>query len=371
MFILEAIKAKHGDCLLLHWGTDDDPRLALIDGGPNRVYAEFLKPRLLELASQRGQSPLKLDLTMVSHIDEDHIAGLLDLAEEIENQDAPVQIDLLWHNSLEGLLDEKIQGPSSKITAAVSSRFPGMQDSHNPWMQMVLASVPQGQELHAFAKRMGIYDTMNDPYHPLIIAAPRQQAADIKGLSITVVCPAAAEVEKLRKQWVKLRKEGITADYSDRSPYNLSSLVVIAKYEGKRMLLTGDARGDLIIKGLRQMNLLRNNRGAIHFDLLKLPHHGSNNNVDEDFFRRITASTYVVSGDGVRFPNPNEDAMRWLAKARDGAKYTICCTYELPYMRSIFGDKLRVPDTNSCSVKAEIGPAAQSASTKRRKPLPS
>jgi len=323
MFILEAIKAKHGDCLMLHWGTDDDPRLALIDGGPNRVYAEFLKPRLLELASQREQSPLKLDLTMVSHIDEDHIAGLLDLAEEIENQDVPVQIDLLWHNSLEGLLDEKIQGPSSNITTAVSSRFPGMQDSHNPWMQKVLASVPQGQELHAFAKRMGIHDTMNDPYQPLIIADPQQRAADIKGLLLTVVCPATAEVEKLRKRWVKLRKEGITADYSDRSPYNLSSLVVVAEYEGKRMLLTGDARGDLILQGRRQMNLLQHDNENIHFDLLKLPHHGSNNNVEEDFFRRITVNTYVVSGDCVRFPNPNVDTMRWLAKARDDADYTI------------------------------------------------
>jgi hypothetical protein len=321
MFILEAIKAKHGDCLLLHWGTDHDPGLALIDGGPNRVYAEFLKPRLLELASQRGQSPLKLDLTMVSHIDEDHIAGLLDLAEEIENQDVPIQINLLWHNSLEGLLDEKIQGPSSSITAAVSSRFPGMQDRHNPWMQKVLASVPQGQELHAFARRMGIYDTMNDPYYPLIIADPQKRAADIKGLSLTVVCPAALEVEKLRKQWVKLRKEGITADYSDRSPYNLSSLVVVAEYEGKRMLLTGDARGDLILQGLRQMNLLQHDNENIHFDLLKLPHHGSKNNVEEDFFYRITADTYVVSGDCVRFPNPNEDAMRWLAKAREGTDY--------------------------------------------------
>jgi hypothetical protein len=352
MFILEAIKAKHGDCLLLHWGTEDDPKLALIDGGPNRVYAEFLKPRLTELASHRG-TPLKLDLTMVSHIDEDHIAGLLDLAEEIESQDAPVQIGLLWHNSLEGLLDERIEGPSSNITASISSRFPGMQDSHNPWLQKVLASVPQGQELHAFAKRVGIYDTMNDPYQPLVIADPQQPPANIEGLSLRVVCPAAEEVENLRKRWVKMRKEGITADYSDRSPYNLSSLVVIAEYEGKRMLLTGDARGDLILQGLHKMNLLLSDSDIIHFDLLKLPHHGSNNNVDEDFFRRITANTYVVSGDCVKFPNPNESAMQCLATAREDASYTICCTYDLPHMRQIFGDKLRVPGKGN-SVKAQI-----------------
>jgi hypothetical protein len=108
-------------------------------------------------------------------------------------------------------------------------------------------------------------------------------------------------------------------------------------------------------RSMRQMNLFQNDSESIHFDLLKLPHHGSNNNVEEDFFRRITASTYVVSGDGVRFPNPNENAMRWLAKARDNVEYTIYCTYDLPYMRNIFGNKLRVPDGKSCSVKAKIG----------------
>jgi hypothetical protein len=353
MFTLEAVKAKHGDCLLLHWGTGNDPKLALIDGGPNRVYSEFLKPRLIELAAQRGQHPLTLDLTMVSHIDEDHIAGLLDLAEEIENGDAPILIDLLWHNSLEGLLDEKIQGPSFNVTAAVGKAFPGMQDSDNKWMQKVLSSVPQGQELHAFAKRRGILDRMNEPYQPLIIAAPGQPPANIEGLSLTVVCPAAAEVEKLRKQWVKLRKEGITADYNDRSPYNLSSIVVLAEYDGKRMLLTGDARGDLILEGLQQLGLLQN--GKIHVDLLKLPHHGSNNNVEPEFFHQITADAYVISGDHGRFPNPNEDAMRWLEKARDGAIYKVYCTYDLPYMHSIFGNRLHVPHVGSDSVSAEIG----------------
>jgi hypothetical protein len=351
MFALEAIKAKHGDCLLLHWGTANDPKLALIDGGPNRVYPDFLKPRLMQLASERGQQRLKLDLTMVSHIDDDHIAGLLDLAEDIENEEAPVEIDLLWHNSLEGLLDNKIEGPSSSVTAMVGRGFPGM-DRSNQWSQKVLASVPQGQELHAFAKRMNLQDRMNEPYQPLILAGVDPPHAEIEGLSLTVVCPAVAEVEKLRDKWIKFRKEGILADYNDRSPYNLSSIVVLAKYDDKRMLLTGDGRGDLILEGLETLNLLTN--GSLHVQLLKLPHHGSNNNVEEEFFRRVTADAYVVSGDHERFPNPNEEAMHWLKNARGGANYTVYCTYDLSYMRTIFGDRLRVPDGKNVSITAKI-----------------
>ena len=42
---LEPLPAKEGDCLLLHWGTKAAPKLAVIDGGPARVYEDSLEPR--------------------------------------------------------------------------------------------------------------------------------------------------------------------------------------------------------------------------------------------------------------------------------------------------------------------------------------
>ena len=52
MFMIEAVKAKHGDCLLLHWGAG---KLALIDGGPDTVYENFRKPRLERLETSAGR----------------------------------------------------------------------------------------------------------------------------------------------------------------------------------------------------------------------------------------------------------------------------------------------------------------------------
>ena len=72
VFTLEALAARHGDCLLLHWGSPQDPNLILIDGGPNGVWRKFLRPRLDELRETR-QDPLSLKAVMVSHIDDDHI----------------------------------------------------------------------------------------------------------------------------------------------------------------------------------------------------------------------------------------------------------------------------------------------------------
>ena len=62
----------------------------------------------------------------------------------------------------------------------------------------------------------------------------------------------------------------------------------IAEAGGKRILLTGDARGDKIIQGLELVGALEPN-GTMHVDVLKMPHHGSDRNMETSFLRRITA----------------------------------------------------------------------------------
>ena len=44
-FTLDVRRARKGDCLILHFGSPEDPGLALIDGGPPSVYQPHLKPR--------------------------------------------------------------------------------------------------------------------------------------------------------------------------------------------------------------------------------------------------------------------------------------------------------------------------------------
>jgi hypothetical protein len=354
MFKIEALPARHGDCLLLHWGSEDGRHVALIDGGPSGTYNAVLKPRLVRLAEEREVERVPLDMIMLSHIDDDHINGLLALADDIEEGNAPAEVLLLWHNSLEGLLEGKLPEPANApATASVLASFGGAKRGGDEWAEKVLASVPQGQHLHAFAKRQGLDPTMNDPFQPLVMRRDGQGAADIEGLELTVVAPDEQAVENLRKAWKKNRKEGITAAYNDRSPYNLSSIVVVARFGGKSMLLTGDALGNEVMEGLEK-NGLTDGGGKAHFDLIKLPHHGSQNNTALDFFERITADAYLVSGDNVKFPNPHPNAMGWLREARGDEPYLIYCTYDLPYMREIFGDRLRVPAAGEIGVSVSL-----------------
>ena len=69
VFTLEALQAAHGDALLLHYGTLDNPRLIVIDGGPAGVYKASLDPRLKAIHAARGGAVLEIRMLMVSHID--------------------------------------------------------------------------------------------------------------------------------------------------------------------------------------------------------------------------------------------------------------------------------------------------------------
>ena len=68
-FSLDVLRARKGDCLMLHFGTPQDPHLMLIDGGPSKVYEPHLAPRIEQLHSSRGideADPLPVDRPVLS-----------------------------------------------------------------------------------------------------------------------------------------------------------------------------------------------------------------------------------------------------------------------------------------------------------------
>ena len=68
-----------------------------------------------------------------------------------------------------------------------------------------------------------------------------------------------------------------------------------------------------------------NDHGRCHVDLLKIQHHGSNHSTTQDFFERVTADRYVISGNG-KHDIPHADALGWLSAARTGQACDIYMT---------------------------------------------
>ena len=74
MFNLHVVQAKAGDCFILEYSSGKKPKFILIDGGPSGVYKKSLSKVLAEIKTKTD----KLELVVVSHIDDDHIKGILD-----------------------------------------------------------------------------------------------------------------------------------------------------------------------------------------------------------------------------------------------------------------------------------------------------
>lgn len=352
VFILEALQADFGDSLLLHYGTKTNPKLIVIDGGPKGVYQKSLRKRLEQLRAKAPDKQLTLEMVMVSHIDRDHITGILDMTEElIEKQDGgeqmPYDVLRFWHNSFDDFVDDKKSAP---LSAAVASILKGASPAAPKSFPAqvgniaVVADVKQGRDLRNNAEKLNF--NVNTPFTDLVIAPPtgKKDVSLGSGLTFTVVAPNQQRIDELQDEWneklkkLKLAKtakdaEAIVAAFLDKSIPNLSSIVVLAKCEGKTMLLTGDARGDDLLAGLRSSGLMKKDR--LHVDLLKLPHHGSDRNVSTDFFRMVTADHYVVSADGTH-TNPDIPTLQMISEARGKDSFTIWLTNKEPRLEKFF-----------------------------------
>lgn len=359
IFSMDVIRARKGDCLMLHYGSKDDPRLVMIDGGPRSVYAPHLKPRIQQIRKARkltNNQSLQVDLLMVSHVDDDHIQGILDLTRELKTsqmnqQPLLVQVLSMWHNSFENIIGDT----PKELTASFTHHFGPAAVNGDPPNDMtiepddkdlteqdvlanlkVLASIQQGAQLRSDTENLGF------PLNPqfkgkLILANKKAKAINMKpGLKFTVAGPMTAELEALHEKhqkWLKdLKAKGKTPEealsaYVDKSVPNLSSIVVLAEVDGKKMLLTGDARGDKVLEGLELVGLVKNG-GKLKVDVLKVPHHGSDNNLESDFFERIIAKHYVFSGNG-EHGNPERESLEMLLEARGDDDYEVHLTYPI------------------------------------------
>ena len=366
-FSLDVLRAHKGDCLMLHYGSKADPHLILIDGGPSDVYKPQMKPRLTRIHGARGieeGEPLPVDVVMVSHVDDDHIQGVLELTKEQRGKTPFLRLDVssLWHNSFDDLLTTK---PAELVAgfgaASIEDRVGGGDSATEPGSALasigdaglagdidvdskeesqtfeVLASIPQGRTLRDDA--VALKWTPNKQFgKKLILATAAQKPVMLNDLKMTVVGPMQKELMDLQAAHDKFLKskqagenktaEAALAAFSDDSVPNLSSIVVLAEAGGKSILFTGDARGDKILKGLELSGRLKEgDNNTMHVDILKVPHHGSDNNMETIFFKRVTADHYVFSGNGEN-GNPERNTMVMLLEAwGTEANYTIHLTY--------------------------------------------
>jgi hypothetical protein len=391
MLTFDFLDARHGDCFLVRWDAErdgqgsedgqgpedrrgpDGERVMLVDGGPSPVYRASLQGRLHRLTGPDGGRagrgghdrdgdppahdpprdgvPPHLDVVCLSHVDDDHAGGLVRLFRDMrqaqqDGEALPYEVDALWFNSVEELVDRHVPGLSASVHPLLE-RAAASEAA-------VTASYNQGRDIRDAAVALRLDG--NDPFGgPLTEGAE----ATLHDLDVTVVAPDEGALAELAEKWHEARRRGdpevISAAYADDSVPNLSSIVLLLRHADGTALLTGDARGDHVLAGLRALDLL-DDAAPLHVDLLKLPHHGSERNVEPDFFERIRADHYVISADGVRHHHPGEDTLRWLVESRAPEdEYVVHLTNHIPFAEEALAE-LRADRAFEVEVR---GPADQ------------
>jgi len=220
---LKVFYASDGDCLLL---TSSDGHHALIDGGRSTTFQKQTWPVLQDLAKAKEA----IDLVVVSHIDADHISGILWLMKVVAAWSVfdfqttagrnpgfrppkiarPPTINGLWHNSWRAQLEE-LAGP---IEAFVSRVDDGLQTSSFDFskapaavevidaLQGLAESIPDGVDLLRIVDRETPV-TRNAPFKDLVLLKRPPHVDKLGKTSLTVIGPAEKHLKELQEDWRK------------------------------------------------------------------------------------------------------------------------------------------------------------------------
>jgi beta-lactamase superfamily II metal-dependent hydrolase len=361
---LIAFQSGKGDCLLLS-NAANTARI-LVDGGMPDAYGEHVAPALGALRAAKK----KIDLIYISHIDQDHIGGILHLLDDEmawrvhdfqkthgnpthpePESPRPPQVKAIWHNAFH----EQLSDNAGDIEDALAASAPWLlRADAGPWREAGLSqaslvtSVKEAMQVsrRVGAKQLGI--PLNQPAGGKLMMLRNGQASiPLGGMKITITGPTAQHLKTLRKEWndwLAKNKAALTAikDSARRdetgigqgsfdglrlelplntmfgnpasvTPPNLASLTMLVEEGKHKILLTGDARADQIVDGLRAAGKLT--AATIKVDVLKVQHHGSENNVDSDFCDTVIAKHYIFCGNG-EHENPDLRVLELVAKQR-------------------------------------------------------
>jgi len=220
---LKVFFATDGDCLLL---TSGDGHHALIDGGRTTSFREQTWGTLQQL-QQAGEA---LDLVVVSHIDNDHVSGILWLLEAVKEWTVfdhhhsgagnnpgikpprvarPPAIKKVWHNSwldqigdlarpIEDLV-MRIPGPGETAARDPSALSPPVADMFSA-LQDLAVSIPAAMALRTLIER-SIPATRNKPFKELVLLGRKPHVEPLGTTSLTVIGPKVEHLEALRDEW--------------------------------------------------------------------------------------------------------------------------------------------------------------------------
>ncbi len=248
-----------------------------------------------------------IDLVVVTHIDADHIGGILPLF----SSNVGLSIGDVWFNGLPQLPDDggvsRSVAQGANLVGLLSAAGTGTPP---PWNEAFgrAAVMTGGDGALLPVERDGW------PSITLLSPTPRRLARLRTAWERDMARVRRGEptdepaAHRRRADLTDLAAVAATPTPKDTSAANGSSIGFLLEHAGTACLLGADAFSSVLGAAL---TTLANQRGGtpIDVDLFKLPHHASQANITPALLRLVPARHYVVSTNGDRFDHPDDIAL--------------------------------------------------------------
>jgi hypothetical protein len=342
---IEMGKALHGDCLFVEWGGANGKHRMLIDGGPIGAY-DALATRIEALGADERQ----FELIVLSHVDTDHVEGLVRLFAEPATQ-WPFRVKDVWFNGWRHMDEEDILGgrQGEFFSALLQHRLP-----LGAWNGAFAGAVvvPSSGPLPVVQLAGGMKLTLLSPTRPKLDKMREAWRKDLKATGITPGDIDAAWKE-LGGQKKYLPDEGLLSSSnssiatilkrqfkSDQAAANGSSIAFLAEHAAGSCLFLADAHPDTVTESLKQL-LKERGLQRLHVDAVKVAHHGSKNNTDEALVSLIESPRFLFSTNGAQFKHPDEESIARIVDGAAGQPLTLYFNYRSDFNKKWNGKPLQ------------------------------
>lgn len=313
--IFKMLNVRYGDCFIISCKNfkDEDINI-LVDGGPRGSYKKVLKDELKELR--------KLDYIFVTHIDHDHIKGIIELFQDTEMLNR-LKIKRIYFNDYDSIVKFE---PNINTSADERDILSGLINKFN--------NSKSREEEKIEVK--SCYVSENDIEDGLIyILSPDKN--NLSNLKDAWTNTRRCEEDDYNQSIESLIEEEIKDDQDTINVENSSSIAFLLEAEGKKILMMGDADPSVVVKSLKNKYGLPTQGiidKKIEVDVVKLSHHGGKNSVNNEFLETIKCDKYLISTDGSYYGHPYKKTLAHIIK-----KQSKPVTFYLNYPRGVMSEK--------------------------------
>lgn len=283
MLELYIYDAGQGDCLRVRFlGESGRYRNILIDSGPRRFG-----PAYESMIRKIGSAGERVDAQIITHVDEDHLGGLLYMV--CHGNSIPADLVIMNH-------------PQSLKLSNSGNTLLSVSQSN----QVVSGLTTQKIVLEKGIK--GDLIAIDGAQLHILYPEQRQAESIFDGMAsntpLGIINDRSVPLEHLMEQ---------PLSYRDPSLSNKASIVFVFEYMGKRLLFTGDAWSADLTESVRTYAEKTGEKLPVRFDAVKLPHHGSAGNISEEWPEVIWGERYILCADGRCHPSKQTVAklLKW------------------------------------------------------------